>query len=32
MLGAFTHHVDAQRGKALSGPQADELIALAQLI
>jgi hypothetical protein len=31
-LGAFIHHLDAQRGKKLSGSQADELADIAQAI
>ncbi len=31
-LAAFTNEVNALRGRGLSGPQANELIALAQLI
>jgi hypothetical protein len=31
-LGAFINHVNAQRGKALTAAQADELIALAEAI
>jgi hypothetical protein len=31
-LQAFINHVNAQRGKALTSAEADELIALAQLL
>jgi probable HAF family extracellular repeat protein len=31
-LGAFIHQVDAQRGKTLTGSQADELVDIAQAI
>jgi hypothetical protein len=31
-LRAFINHVNAQRGKALTAAQADQLIALAQAI
>jgi hypothetical protein len=31
-IGAFIHHVNAQRGRGLTGAQADELVDIAEAI